>query len=561
MASPESLQPYRKVQTDAEKELTRVLESTARAIRARISKLPVGIGGQVRGAQLRTTLAAIAKMQRSMWVGGVAPIVVGGVDDAEKAAESAIEAMTRVAYTALPDAAAEVLIRGLRLAAESGLKSDRARRKRELSAHVYRQAALQAGKVETLIREGLIGNLSAKELASTVYEHVSPTVKGGASYAAMRLARTEINNAFHERQLQGATRPGVKAAKWNLSGSHRVPDKCNVYAAHGGNGEWAPDKIPEKPHPQCFCYLTYVTSPPEEFQKRLAAGSFDDEIERRTRENMARLGQKVGKLEPRQVILAKKAAPASRPIKPTFAAQVKAGVASETTLSGGSVARTDLVTLKGGKKAVRKTVTNEYRVAKDQQDAEELMSDFARRLGITAPEVYRSSENTVYMDFMQGTVAISKWDEDDKATRAIQRGSDKLKKAAIRIGLMDIAFINTDRNLGNWLVDGEDIVAIDHGMASDPWPDDIDPDGLQSLDAVIGINPFTPLFKGRPKAGELLGESDQYSQSDLNFMNNQLVSMLPKFKRLGKEEWYHRAIERIEFLRPYAKGKEGVFQS
>lgn len=288
MASPEPLQPYRKVQTQAEKELTRVLESTARAIRTRINKLPVGIGGQVRAAQLRATLAAITKMQRSMWTGGVASVVQRGVDDAEKAAESAIETMTRVAYAALPDAVAEVLIRGLRLSAESGLKSDRARRKRELSAHVYRQVALQTGKVEQLIREGLIGNLSARELASTVYEYVSPTTKGGASYAAMRLARTEINNAFHERQLQGATRPGVKAAKWNLSGSHKVPDKCNVYAAHGGNGEWAPDKIPEKPHPQCFCYLTYVTTPPEEFQKQLAAGSFDDEIDRRTRENMAR---------------------------------------------------------------------------------------------------------------------------------------------------------------------------------------------------------------------------------------------------------------------------------
>lgn len=289
MASPEPLHPYRKVQTQVEKELTKVLESTARAIRARISKLPVGIGGQVRAAQLRATLAAIAKMQRSMWVGGVAPVVRRGVDDAEKAGESAIETMTRVAYAALPDAAAEVLVRGLRLSAESGLKSDRARRKRELSAHVYRQAALHTGKVESLIREGLIGNLSAKELASTVYEYVSPTTKGGASYAAMRLARTEINNAFHERQLQGATRPGVKAAKWNLSGSHRVPDKCNVYAAHGGNGHWAPDNIPEKPHPQCFCYLTYITQSPEQFQKSLANGDFDDEIDRRTRANMARL--------------------------------------------------------------------------------------------------------------------------------------------------------------------------------------------------------------------------------------------------------------------------------
>ena len=297
MASPEPLQPYRKVQSEAEKELGRILESTARSIRQRIGLLKVGIGGDVRRAQLTSTLAAIRRMQRSMWtdVGGVAS---AGMDDAEKAAESAIETMTRVAYASLPDAAAETLVRGLRAAAESGLKSDRARKRRELSGRVYRQAALNEGKVEQMIREGLIANLSAKELAATVYDHVSPTAKGGASYAAMRLARTEINNAFHERQLEGAKRPGVRAAKWNLSGSHKVPDKCNVYAAHNGTGEWGVNSIPEKPHPQCFCYLTYVTTPPEEFRKRLAAGSFDDEIERRVRERMAQQGQKVGKIKP-----------------------------------------------------------------------------------------------------------------------------------------------------------------------------------------------------------------------------------------------------------------------
>ncbi|MET0416539.1 MAG: hypothetical protein ABW022_11020 [Actinoplanes sp.] len=220
------------------------------------------------------------------------------MDEAEKAAESAIEAMTRVAYAALPERAAEELVNGLRAAAESGLKSDAARKRRELSERVYRLRALHEGKIEQLIREGLVANLSAKELAGTVHNYVSPTTPGGASYAALRLARTEINNAFHERQLQGAKRPGVSAVKWNLSGSHRVPDLCNVYAGHAGNGHWPPDEVPDKPHPQCFCYLTYVTMPPEEFRAELAKGSFDDEIERRTRENMARLGQSVGNLTP-----------------------------------------------------------------------------------------------------------------------------------------------------------------------------------------------------------------------------------------------------------------------
>jgi hypothetical protein len=174
---------------------------------------------------------------------------------------------------------------------------------------VYRQAAFHEDALEKKIRQGIISNLSARELAKDAYEYVSPTAKGGASYAAMRLARTEINNALHERQIAGAKRPGVRAVQWNLSGSHRVPDLCNVYAGHGGNGHWAPDNIPDKPHPQCFCYLTYITQSPEAFIRKLEDGGFDDEIDRRTKENMARLGQPVGVVDKPKPKPRKKAAP------------------------------------------------------------------------------------------------------------------------------------------------------------------------------------------------------------------------------------------------------------
>jgi hypothetical protein len=298
MAIPDPLIPYRKVQATTEREMRLILESTAKAIENRIKLLRPGVGGKIRAAQLRLTLASIRKLQRDMWTGAVAPQVARGVVNAEEAAESAVEAMTAVAYAALPEQVAETLVRGLRASAESGLKSDAARKKRALSAMVYRQRALHEGKVEQIIRQGLIANLSAKELAASAYKYVSPNTPGGASYAAMRLARTEINNAFHERQLNGAKRPGVKAVKWNLSGSHRVPDLCNVYADHGGNGQWSPDKVPDKPHPQCFCFLTYVTESADDFKAALESGKYDDEIDRRTRENMARLGQPVGDLNP-----------------------------------------------------------------------------------------------------------------------------------------------------------------------------------------------------------------------------------------------------------------------
>jgi hypothetical protein len=316
--SPKEFQPYRKVQGSAELELRKILELTAKRIQARIARMPVGIGGVVRAAQLKLTLVAIHNLLAAMWSDNIDPLVARSISESLEAAESAVEALERVAYASLSEPAAEELVRGLKAAAASGLKSDAARRKRDLSRRVYHQRALDDGKVEQMIRQGLISGLSAKELAADVYRYVSPGTKGGASYAAMRLARTEINNAFHERQIDGAKRPGVQAVKWNLSGSHRVPDLCNVYAGHGGNGEWPVGEIPEKPHPNCFCYLTYVMMDSDDFQKALAEGKFDDEIDRRTRENLAALGQPVGDLNkanaPKRALQAVKDLPPDPPL-------------------------------------------------------------------------------------------------------------------------------------------------------------------------------------------------------------------------------------------------------
>jgi hypothetical protein len=296
--SPKAFQPYRGVQATTDARLRAILEATAKSIQTRVKTMPRGVGGQVRAAQLNMTLAAVNRLLSSMWTGKINPLVARAIEDSFKAAENAVETLTRVAYAALPPAAADELVGSLRASAESGIKSDLARKRRDLSVRVFHQRALDEGRVESVIRQGLISGLSAKELADDVYKYVSPTAPGGSSYSAMRLARTEINNALHERQIQGAQRPGVSAVVWNLSGSHVVPDKCNVYASHNGSGRWPVDKIPDKPHPQCFCYLTYITMEPSEFQAKLEAGGFDEEIARRTRENMARLGQQVGDLKP-----------------------------------------------------------------------------------------------------------------------------------------------------------------------------------------------------------------------------------------------------------------------
>ena len=100
----------------------------------------------------------------------------------------------------------------------------------------------------------------------------------------MRLARSEINNAFHAVAVQQAQdKPWVHAMQWHLSRSHPKPDLCDEYAKENkfdlGAGIFRKADIPRKPHPHCFCYVTPVQLDEEDFLDQLTSGSFDRYLE------------------------------------------------------------------------------------------------------------------------------------------------------------------------------------------------------------------------------------------------------------------------------------------
>jgi hypothetical protein len=295
VASPSPARNYAQLQLQFDSRLNRILERVARDIQARVARLPVGVGGDVRRAQLSLVLNEIRNVQQVMWNQEIRDTIIAGKGRAALAAEDAIQTLSNAVYASLPERVADVVRGGLKATALSGIERDVARVPRALSARVYKDFALTSGQVEATIRSGIVQGLSARELAQSVYQYISPTVPGGASYAAMRLARTEINNSFHEQQKRGGQRPGVRAVKWNLSGSHKKPDLCNVYASQNtdslGRGLYKSGNVPDKPHPQCLCYLTYDTISSEDFRKALEKGNFDDELDRRINANLKRVGR------------------------------------------------------------------------------------------------------------------------------------------------------------------------------------------------------------------------------------------------------------------------------
>lgn len=266
------LNEYLRVQVRADRELNRVLELAAKQSAERIRSLELkpgdSIGTRVRVSQFRGVLSALSSIQRGLWTGtgGVGDIIGKYYSNAQAASRDSFGIIERVLETALGTRRADALIEGFRVAAANGLELDRTRRARLLSPRVWKNADLSSGMVERAVRAGIIQGLSARELARNVRQYVSPSTPGGVSYAAMRLARTELNNAFHEaNKIHAAEAPWVGAVHWRLSGSHpkNKPDRCDILAGQDmfdlGPGRYPADQVPDKPHPQCLCFTTYET--------------------------------------------------------------------------------------------------------------------------------------------------------------------------------------------------------------------------------------------------------------------------------------------------------------
>jgi hypothetical protein len=141
-----------------------------------------------------------------------------------------------------------------------------------LAASVYRSKAISSGMVDNAVNSALARGLSVDQFASEIERLVNPTAPGGVSYVARRLARTEINNAYHAGSKRRYDESGmVEACEWHKSKSHPEGDECDDLEA---NSPYDADKVPDKPHPQCLCYITPALPDQEEFLKNVLSDKY-----------------------------------------------------------------------------------------------------------------------------------------------------------------------------------------------------------------------------------------------------------------------------------------------
>lgn len=259
------------VLTDAE--IKRVLRDAAKEAERIVAQgVKAGTGKQVRAAQV-----GLANLMAQTWA-GVGDATRVGIGDAVDAAAD-LSARFDLALMNAVGASGTHWHYSVLATARAGIDSLVSRQTRtvSLSEAVYRNRALSTGQVDRMVNQGLLLGKSAAEIAKDVKGFIDPNVPGGASYAAMRLGRTEVSNAFHETSKRRyKSTPWVEEVNWRVSGSHPRPDVCDEY---GDDSPWDVNEVPPIPHPHCLCTIEPRVMDLDRYAKNFKAGKYDNYID------------------------------------------------------------------------------------------------------------------------------------------------------------------------------------------------------------------------------------------------------------------------------------------
>jgi len=279
------LNRYVNNQNNTDAQIRKILNQGAEDAAKRIAVLDKNptFSARVRTAQIRMTMKEIKAVLNDVFK-EVHPVIKAGQ---AKTATSAVEAFAETDRHYLERVFSSVhdvnsFIEGQKLSARIGIAhaiSRVTKSKQPLSTNVYKSQALATNWVHRTVTSSIMRGDSAQDIAKQVRSSIKPSTPGGASYAALRLGRTELNNAFHATSITLAEdRPWVEGMAWNLSKVHESTGKIEICEQLAGR-IFAVEDVPAKPHPQCRCFVTPQLEPFETFTRHLTAGYYRDWID------------------------------------------------------------------------------------------------------------------------------------------------------------------------------------------------------------------------------------------------------------------------------------------
>ncbi len=259
----EPLKQYIKQQSVVDRDLRRLLMSAANDARSRIAT-----ASNLRAAQLD-----LVQRQLRLWA-QIGTVIEDGIRTTPQMVANVNTVFTDDLLRSLGVKSSAEFRRRMMVEANRTVQTYLARANlgMTLSERVYRNGQVASGRIDRIVGNGVLRGASAREIARDVHGLINPNTPGGASYAAQRLARTELNNAFHRvSQDTYAANPFVDMVSWELSSSHPRADECDDLV-----GKYRSDDTPEKPHPQCLCYITPEVIARAELVRRFKRGEYND---------------------------------------------------------------------------------------------------------------------------------------------------------------------------------------------------------------------------------------------------------------------------------------------
>lgn len=288
----EWLRAYAQVQVVTDQQVLQILADATDQIRKDMLRITtkgkLGIGDRVRYDQMSTVRKALLEQQAEVLRALGRVVEARRLDAAARAINlgNAMDAyvLDRLGRTDLAREVLDNLAFGLAQTTDVAL-ARMGLSYTDLSQRIYNNDVWLGGRIDSKITQALARGLTAREFAREAVDWFNPSTPGGVRYAAMRLARSEINNAYHAVAVQQVQdKPWVHAMKWYLSGSHPKADVCDEYANEDkfklGAGLFPKADVPRKPHPHCYCYVAGAPIDEDEFLDSLVNGDYDRWIEK-----------------------------------------------------------------------------------------------------------------------------------------------------------------------------------------------------------------------------------------------------------------------------------------
>lgn len=338
-----------------------------------------------------------------------------------------------------------------------------------------RDAVKVARDLERYVRHGAV---TLTQDYPNMMERMKGRVPKNLSYEALRLARTEMSNAFREGMYAaGRTNPSYKGVRWLLSASHPIEDICDDFASadlYGlGPGGYPQGEEPPIAHPNCLCYTVPIVEETQEFVERLERWSDDPESEpelekwynkvykgysgiQLKRSGLAGLEQ----VKPPSQIPPSLPSPGSEdnPIKIDNFAHLGGGVSKTYT---GEIAGTKYLF----KSADSLSVMN---MTRSNLEAELLAERILNHLGVPTPKT-----DFAWFDTGNGVVQLLRMEFVQNAIEPsdfiMQYGMDAVDRNLFkRMQVVDVLIGNGDRHIENFLFPDDKsgrVIPIDHNLA------------------------------------------------------------------------------------------------